>query len=158
MGYTPHIEAALDRGTDVHTACALDDSGVLDEESVTAEVRPYLRAWRLFREQTGVVFHEIEQARACARFRGTPDRVASFPPSERAWIIDIKTGHAAPWHRLQTAAYAELRGLPGAAARASIYLAADGTYTMETHDRRQDHAAWSAALAWYTWLKQEGLV
>lgn len=86
---------ARDRGGAVHLACHLDDGGTLDEASVDEEhVLPYLKAWRLFREQ-----HEAEVVVSerpmhyKAMWAGTPDRYLRVKRgrARRFAVVDIKT-------------------------------------------------------------------
>ena len=52
---------AMDRGTAIHEATALDDKGDLDESTVDPAVKPYLDGWRLFRREMEPQFLTIEE-------------------------------------------------------------------------------------------------
>jgi RecB family exonuclease len=72
--------------------------------------------------------------------RGTADRVMEAGNHWR-YIIDIKTGSPAPWHRWQIALYRLLYSLQhkyGTPLGAALYLSSDGTYRYVEHKDRKD--------------------
>jgi hypothetical protein len=105
------MEAARDRGHDVHLACEYLDRGGVDvdwDEGEEPEWWPYLLAYEQFKEDTGFVPDLIEQPLYCAEYdyTGTLDR-AGWIGDERV-VVDLKSGGGGlkPWHPVQLAAYA----------------------------------------------------
>lgn len=137
--YTPEGCA---RGTLVHRACTDVDLRAFDPAAWPAEVLGYVAGYRLFLDDLRPRWSHVEQpvVSAALRLGGTPDRVGRFAWAQ-AWprpvIVDLKSGAAADWHRLQTAAYAVLLGL-AAAHRFALYLRANGTYKLVPHPRAAD--------------------
>ena len=95
-------------------------------------------------------------------------QVISPAASADAWIIDWKSGGPAPWHGLQTAAYAsnlmesaEWHGLAGVANffrphRATVHLSENGRYRMKEHklsDLDADIETFRAFARTYHWKK-----
>ena len=146
--YTP--DGTL-RGAYAHDATALDDRGVLDEAALDDTLRPYLVAWRLFRQQSDFEIVEIER-RVWADswlYAGTYDRLGMW--DARSFLLDIKTGDAAPWHALQTAAYADCVG--SRPKRACVYLRKTGGYTVDPHTSLNDIGVFRAATAIWHWKR-----
>mgnify|MGYP000879340087 FL=1 len=146
------LAAASRRGTAVHLATEYDDTGDLDEASVTDEVRPYLMAWRRFRADSGIVLELIEErvAHVGHRFAGTIDRVGRI--KGRREIVDLKSGTTQPTHGLQLAAYDlalpeddEPRG------RLTVQLRRDGTYRVHRYDNPHDRATFLACVRVAHW-------
>jgi len=145
-------EYSRDRGSMVHLACHLDDMGDLDESSVDPVIKPYLKAYRSFKEQSGFIASISEEPMASAtyRFAGTPDKIGSFKDITCA-IIDLKTGSVAPWASLQLALYQVLVGSPYK--RYSLQLTKDGKYRLKEYKDRQDRAVALSAVACWWWKK-----
>lgn len=130
------LEAARERGTDVHLACQLDDEGDLNEATITEEVAPYLKAWRKFKHDCRPSFGAIEKPvyNAARRYAGTPDRddVCFRFGAEMVTgaQIDIKTSLASHvcWG-VQTAAYSNALGKPQQP-RFTVQLRPDGDYRL----------------------------
>ena len=139
-----------DRGKLAHLCCHLDDTGELDESTVDPVLMPYLLAYRRFKRESGFVASSSEEPLASAtyRFAGTPDRFGTFKDIECA-LLDIKTGSAEPWVRLQLAAYEILKGAPYK--RFALQLKDDGTYKLHPFADRQDRNVFLSALAVYHW-------
>lgn len=95
------------RGTMVHLATELDDRGKLDEESVDERIKGYLAAWRDFKAVLRLRFIKTEYIAydIGLGFAGTADRLVEIPGDGHLRVLDIKSGSAAPSHRLQVAAY-----------------------------------------------------
>lgn len=143
---------AMDRGTRVHLACELYDSGQLNGASLTYEERAYASGWQSFVAECAPQITAIEQ-RVVSPDRwwaGCVDRVATVHGRET--IIDLKTGQAAPWHAIQLAGYAATFPRPYPH-RMAVYLSPTGTYKVEHFTERADFAAWAAAvdLVWWMW-------
>lgn len=129
------LEAAKERGSDVHLACQLFDENDLRDESLTDEVRGYLKGWQKFTRDCAPVWSAIEKPvyHQGMRFAGTPDRMGRFfyqglliDPAQ----VDIKTSAAShPCWGVQTMAYNHAAGQL-AARRFSVQLRPDGDYRL----------------------------
>lgn len=110
------MDAARDRGNDIHLACEYLDRGGVDadwDDGEPPEWWPYLEAYECFKEDVGFVPDLIEQAVYCSGhdYAGTIDR-AGWIGDERV-VLDLKSGGGGlkAWHPVQLAAYAyALRG------------------------------------------------
>jgi hypothetical protein len=138
-------EHAMDRGTAVHLATQFYDEGDLDEASVSAEVRPYLDAYRKWRREMPEFEiarkPELKVANPGLDITGTLDRIVAKPKNNWLIVVDIKTGAPAPWHRWQIALYRLLYALQeggGTPLGAALYLSADGTYKWIEYKDRTD--------------------
>lgn len=157
------------RGTYVHTACHLYDTGELDEESLDKALVPYLDGWKKFRAETGFVPLRSEERITSEKhqFTGKPDRIGEWP-SVGLCILDIKSGTLQAWTALQLAAYKLLaheewvnNPLGGPllnVKRFAVNLPGDGTYKVKEYKDRADEGIFLAALACYNWRKNHGLV
>lgn len=156
-------DSGLERGLAVHRACEYNDLGELDEYSIKSQIRPYLEAWRKFLKDSKAEITEVELQvnHEVLGYCGTLDRIAQI--ANRSAVIEIKTGSPAHWHRLQTAAYTlAYRGTwrinindPD---RCAIYLASDGSYSIQKHDDKSDADAFRAFLAVYNWKVNNGIL
>lgn len=139
---------ALDRGSAVHAATALDDQGRLDESSVVPEIAGHLAAWRKFRREMSATPIEIEKAvkHSALGYRGTLDRVMAWGPDR--WVVDIKCGATcAKWHHIQTMAYRMAYSADRSIRRACVHVTPDGEYRMHVHsDDVGNESTWIAAL------------
>lgn len=118
------LASAAEMGKAVHAATHYDDDGDLDIDSLDANLRPYLEAWRAFRQ--------------------------GFNPTSPA-IVEIKTGSQVyPWTGLQLAAQAILADLP-TARRLAVRLKPDGRFVIHEFKSRQDRGVFLSALSVYQW-------
>lgn len=110
-----------DRGSNIHRACHLDDTGELDEDTVGPVERPYLEAYRKFKRESGFIVEESEVPKANLKYlyAGTPDRIGHFPQ--------------------------------GILRRAAVELHKDGSYKLIPFTDRQDVNIWLSALAIFNW-------
>lgn len=152
-------DEARTRGTYVALATQYYDEGTLDYDALDDELKPYVMAWERFLagDDTREVLR-IEQRvwHTALRFAGTLDRTILMGTTKRKYVLDIKTGSAAPWHQLQTAGYAEC--LVGLWCRASIILYDDASYHFNVHDSRSDRDVFRSALNLYHWKSENGLL
>lgn len=142
------LEAKRDLGSRVHYACQLADENDLDEDSVEADVEPYLAAWRLFLRESGavVVQNEMRVFDPMLQFAGTLDNVLLL--DGKRWLVDKKTSISVPLAAgPQTAAYARALGDLSVTHRAAVRLRPDGTYRF---DALTDPDDWSAFMACLT--------
>jgi CRISPR/Cas system-associated exonuclease Cas4 (RecB family) len=149
---TPAVQAALVRGTAVHEHSVQIEPHVVDGTdrqfiaTLPESLRGYGHAVAQFTKQFSPVWDEVEVRKddAVIGLTGCPDRVGMMS-GERV-IIDYKTGGMAKWHRLQLALYAilvERCGVNGRTdyridKRMNVYLAADGSYRLDSHRTQQD--------------------
>lgn len=119
-------EVALKRGSDVHLLTQFEDEGDLLEASVEPHLRGYLAAWRRFKveHEIGRLPITLMEHRGCHDFgyAGTLDRLFGTRV-----LLDIKTGAAPWWVRIQLAAYREMLKR-GPLIRIALELHKDGTY------------------------------
>jgi hypothetical protein len=149
----------MTRGSFAHKAAALDDAGMLREDTVDPRVLPYLTAWRDFKKTTGVevLASEMLVFNADLGYAGTLDRIvkASGFNQGRALLLDLKSGAKCPWHRLQVAGYwlcmADTRMDAGC-----LYLKKTGKWSLDVMTTLQLAAAvgmWKRIVKQYTEAK-----
>lgn len=156
------LDAAAERGRDVHTATHLDDLGILDEATVTDEVRPYLQAWRKFRaEKTpkwtrreAIVASRVHQFAGMLDCEGFIDQIRL--------VAEIKTtSQVYPAFGVQLCGYSiaamETDGSHLGHTRVVIQLRADGTYLLHWYRDSHDHVAFLSMLNIYHWKAKHGL-
>jgi len=148
-------------GTVTHAATALDDRGMLDDESVSPVVRGRLSAWRRWRGDNPTYSPVLIEVPVWSDlgYAGTPDRVCVI--DGHACILDLKGFINEPYCRLQTAAYAlaftERTGI-AIDRRVIVGLKDDGSYTVQVYDEnRADRAAWTSVLALCRWYAARGV-
>ncbi len=147
-------EYGRDRGTKVHKAIQLYDADELDEESLDPVLRPYLEAWRRFKEEAHVTIEasEVRLASETYGFAGTIDKVARIGSTPA--ICDLKTGPVSGWVGLQLAAYHILLNEP-ARRRYAVQLNNDGSYRLHEFKDRSDRQVFLAALTIHNWKRRE---
>lgn len=151
-----NLGMAADRGTAIHTVTELDDAGALDTTKLVNPLLGPLEGWRKFRDDSKievlgteeVVYHSIYL------YAGKCDRRIRW--KGKLGVIDIKSGGRAPWHALQTMAYAKC--YPDPMTRFCLYLGSDGTYRLEEHNDPSDWDVFRAALALVNWKRKNGSV
>lgn len=141
------LEAKRDLGTRVHEACHYFDEDDLDEESIAADVEPYLEAWKRFKADTGCKVLQCEARIYCPSFgyAGTLDRVLQIE-GER-WLIDLKTSLVLPMAvGPQTSAYWQALGDPSVTRRGALKFKPDGTYKLQALNGPDDWATFLSCL------------
>lgn len=149
------LERKRNLGRALHYATELDDVGNLDESTLSEALRPYLSAWRTFRDDHKVQVIAAEQplAHSAFFFAGTIDRMLLIDGS--IWKIDLKT--TAELHRavgVQLAGYSFLGG--AAEHHGALRLLPDGTYRLHPFDRDlpDDRRCFLGLLALNNWRKK----
>jgi hypothetical protein len=143
----------LERGSAVHAATALFDTGKLDWDSVDPRIEGYLEAYIRFRTEASADWDHTEEPlyHPTYRYCGTPDR---FSP-----LIDIKTGQG---YVIQLEAYAELlraNGYDPDRTGYMLHLKENGTYKLETHKYdRKLRGIWLSAVSVFHYRKDKGLL
>lgn len=143
-------EEAAHRGTQVHAFTADDDAHGVDLRKVPTHLRPFLRAWRQFRKDTGFVPSLIEQRIDCMEFgySGRFDRLGSRRGQTLLTLLDIKTsisGAVPDYARLQLAGYAFAYNPNQVFERMAVSLRPDSTYNVKIYpiaSDRIDRAEW----------------
>jgi len=95
--------AARDRGTRIHEATEIFDAlGIYPDEE---ELIPYIKAWAKFIEDSKAIVLQSEKSvyHESLWYAGTLDRVMLI--DHKRAIVDIKSGTAADWHRIQLGGY-----------------------------------------------------
>jgi hypothetical protein len=147
------------RGTAVHRAAELHDTGRLDESTVDSRIRGYVDAWESFAQVWGMEWDAIETPIACEDlgYAGTPDRVRLGDCRRtrgRIVVLDIKTGKSAKPPRgweIQTMAYARMFGERAAlrSIRLAVQLGPEGRFRVEERSgpiAAKDLADWERCL------------
>jgi hypothetical protein len=149
-------EFAAQKGSAIHVAAKLLFQDELDWDSIDKRIFPYVHSLALFVKHTGFKATSTETSGYYEHldYCGTWDVTGMFPAGShdgdfamRAkgynmlddWVIDLKSGAPAKWHKLQSAAYLPL-SLAGN--RGALYLQADGT--MAKFVEHKDPGDWSA--------------
>ena len=145
-----HREQCLERGRRVHRATEQDDQAGLDEESLDAEILPYIEAWRKFKRDFQFTPEWIERRvfHPLFRYGGTIDRVGRIRNGDQ-WLVDLKTGQAPNATRYQTAAYSACLKHPRTYARRAVELRSDASYHVIAYDAGDywsDFTVFAAAL------------
>lgn len=137
-----YTEEARYRGTYVHAACHIINTGRLKWDSVRPGYRPYIEAYCAFLEETGFTVSEAERRdhHPTLQFAGTWDLYGIFPHRKTPDIGDIKTGRKEKWWKFQSAAYRGIKmaqdDLAGIG-RFSLELRDNGEYHIERHDNHK---------------------
>jgi hypothetical protein len=145
---------AAHRGTAVHAAIEYHIAGDLDEEALDPAILPYLDGWKLFEAEMSPTIGLVEAVVGVESegWAGKVDLIMSI--DGKHGVMDIKTGSAAPWHRLQLSGYARGANTPDAA-RWNLYLPGDGKYKLVQHNNtKRDMAAWDAAATLALWKER----
>lgn len=153
--YKGTMMMAADKGTAIHTITELDDTNQLPQEILNPIVA-HLDGWRRFKDESGIEILGIEELvhNPIYRYAGKLDRRVRF--NGREAVIDIKTGRWAPWHAIQTSAYAKTFNRP--LDRYCLYLPGDGTYQLDEHKDPSDWDVFRAALLIVNWKRKAGVV
>lgn len=144
----------LDRGSAVHKACELYDSGQLDMDSIDERIKGYVEGWVKFRNATGGKVSRMEWLVESPEwgYLGHVDRIMTGLAlgSGGDVLLDIKTSRSYPYSHLQTAAYALAGNLRGIM-RGVVSLTKRGTWAWEAHKDDSDYDDWLACLRVYKW-------
>jgi hypothetical protein len=154
-------DESRDRGTFIHQATVIDEQGDLDESfEPTRQYMGYIMAWRKFLAEHKCRWTHIEQRMEHPAFRysGIPDREGTV--DDKPTIVDIKSGSAAKWHKLQGAAYCAFFPKPHLYQRLVVRLQDDGTYHLEwfgPHTYQADLGVFLSALTLHNFKRIEGI-
>ena len=162
----PHFtEEVLQRGSRVHQAIALDVEEVLDDETLDAELVPYVTAWRRFLSESGATIEHWERP-VCdpeQGYAGTLDGIVVLPTPgavTRRTVLDIKRS-LYPSVGPQVSAYARCaRALYDHQVifnRAALVLPGDGSYRLHMLTDATDEHTFLAALRVFHWRRRHGV-
>lgn len=162
---TWYTEVSRLRGTMVHRALELYDTGRMPSNPGIGELQPYLDAWIRFKAEADFQTEESEVRLASTRFRfaGTLDKVGLFRPTGEKGrceaILDIKTGEPERWWGLQLAAYQQLdyERTGRWRRRFDLVLREDSTFNLIEQRGTEDRGVFLACLTVYHWLEGPGL-
>lgn len=140
-------EFAAQRGEAIHQGGALLFQDRLDWTTVEPRIFGYLYSLEQFRKTTGFKAVTVEQKgyHKLYDYCGKWDVTGLFPWSaliEDDWLIDLKSGVPAKWHKLQTALYQRMAGTKH---RGCLYLQPDGSLPKLVEHK--DPNDWRAAYA-----------
>jgi len=150
-------EADRIRGRYIHRICELSDLNDLDMDSVDPVLLPRLEAWIEAKKALGITTFDAIELKMFSRkwgFAGTLDRVY------RDLLVDLKSGVRQPGFSLQTGGYKllyEENHTATISQRASVYLTADGYFSVDWHKEKTDDFMFLCALKGYNWKKLKGV-
>lgn len=143
----------LIRGKAVHRAAMRYDLGESADEvmaDLALDHRGFFSAYVDFASSVKVVWQQVEQPRVHRTlcFAGTPDRLGFF--NGYPALLELKTGHAAPWHPIQTAGQDILTQREfGRVRRYVVYLSRSGRFKLREHTDAGDYLRFLDALQRY---------
>jgi hypothetical protein len=131
------------RGSEVHRLCAEEDlSGIsTDLRTIDPRLRGFIRAWRLYRQESGFLPVEIEKRidDPSSQYSGRLDRAgirSGLNGETVSMIIDLKTskaGSVADYVRYQLVAYAHAFQPGHIFERVAVALKPDGRYNCRVY-------------------------
>jgi hypothetical protein len=147
-----------ERGKAVHLACALWDTGELDEGETDAGILGYLVGYRNWCSDSGFTPRESERIvfSGSYSYAGTLDRVGVV--GGMPTLVDLKTGDPPRCTALQLAAYdlayEEETGIR-CGKRIGLRLFSDGKYRVREWSGLEDRVTWLSALRLWRWKEKE---
>jgi hypothetical protein len=98
-----YTDEGRERGNRVHREVQREEEGDLRMDDVDEDIRPRVRAYLEFKQDTGFIAElvEIPMWHEPHRFATTPDLVGRL--NGRRVLIDVKSGAVDPWNGLQLA-------------------------------------------------------
>lgn len=152
-----YTENGTNRGTQVHAASAVIDSGLFTVGAFagTAE-EPYLKAWEKFKRDCvhEIIWREQKFLVEELGYAGTVDIIATTKYG-KVGVFDLKSGKLEAWHELQQGAYslaARLAGI-GVDLIATVQLKKNEEYKLVTHNLEQALLAWQSLIRWHNYRK-----
>lgn len=156
------LERKAELGSFVHFACELYDQGRLDEPTLSASLKPYVDAWKLFRKEHAGRIHAVEPKlfHHGLGYAGQPDRDMELDTAND--VVEIKTTSqlfnavgvqlAAQEHLLNAANPKRKAG----GKRFAVQLKADGRYTLREYKDPHDWPTFVGLLSTYNWYARYG--
>lgn len=162
MGSELASTRAMEIGSAVHSCTELYDKGTLIWASVKDELYPYVMAWLKFREDTGyrpnLKFRETPMYHPVYEYATKPDCGDGRFKDGSSALVEIKTGSAEKWHKLQTAAQELILPKKKNKKRMAVYLDENGGYWCDVHDDPMDGKVWLSLVVEYKWRQQNGYI
>lgn len=140
-------ELYLWRGRVIHRCCELLARGLLDWTTVDARVFKWVASYDRFLQHQRWIANAIEFSSYSKDylFAGTWD--ADFRDD---WLIDLKSGGPAKWHKLQIGGYWHLNGEHRKTRCGMLYLQDDGSIArLVEHDGREGWRHFQTFLNYY---------
>lgn len=158
------LEAAQERGTQVHNALHYLDDGELDRATLTDEMAGYVDAYERFKREMRFEPLLVEKFvhNLAYRWAGRLDRVGLLETKHGGGdlvVVDFKSGMVVPGHRCQLAAYTSALPEPKKYRRMTLELDSDGTYKAHEYDPQSygnDLNTFHAAVAIWHWKHDHG--
>lgn len=150
-----NFKAAGQRGTAIHDACELVDSGMEDQYSFDPAITGYMDAWKQFCadfEYTPDIV-EVPMAHPIFMFGGIPDTAGLCGRLRGYAVVERKSRPLADYDRFQVAGQLLLiehnhpRPSGEQVFRIVVQLKADGSYTHKEYRNRLDRGLFLAAVA-----------
>lgn len=132
------LEAAAERGLDVHLACADLDSGGVDWWSEDEMLAPYIAAYKQFKADFKFKPISVEEPffNETLLIAGRPDRIGTIwtQIGDQRLILDLKATYAlAPSVEVQLAGYKLLTREKKTTGTAALHLKKDASYRFEPY-------------------------
>ena len=151
---------ARDRGKAVAKAIELWLHGILDDETVDMEVRPYLdyfiKFYKNSKFKAELSLVEVPLIHPLLHFGGIPDLPGYL--NDEPCVIDIKCGAKEPWHMIQLAYYSillrDIASFP-VKKRFALYLCGQG---LVEYKNRGDEIMALSCLTVAQWKRREGII
>ncbi len=158
------LEAAQERGTQVHNALHYLDDGDLDRATLTDQMAGYVEAYERFKREMQFTPLLVEKFihNLAYRFAGRLDRVGTIGTKhggEDDLVVDFKSGLVLPAHRCQLAAYTSCLDEPRKYRRMTLELDSDGKYKCHEYEAQtyqRDLNAFHACVAVWHWKREFG--
>ena len=152
------MDLARFRGQAVHLATVHDDQGKLDYDYLDDQLKPYIDAWRKFKEEAKFkpMIFEMKVYHEKYKYAGTLDRIGRLGDFKQI-LLDIKTGAAmTPITGPQTAAYLAAYAIYKRIditpiQRYGVELHNNGTFKLQRFDDPEDLAVFLASLTLLRW-------
>ena len=122
--FEPQEQFYLERGRIIHRCCELLVLGTLDWYTVDDRILGWVHSYNKFiiHQKWNIRTVETSRYSQAYLFAGTWD--AGF---DTDWLLDLKSGRPAKWHKLQLGGYWHLNGEKKKTRCASLYLQQDGS-------------------------------
>lgn len=145
------LEASMKFGTAVHLACEYHDKGILDENKLDVNLKPYLYAWMKFKKDFNIKIEAAEEFVYSPKYEyaGKLDRRVII--RKRA-VLDIKTSEEIyPANAIQLMGYLEAYNegkkiQDKIQQRFIVMLSNDANYKLEEFTKLSDRVVWYSAV------------
>lgn len=153
------LEKARQKGVAIHKMVELYCANDLDEDTLPDWLKPVLKAWKTFVDNTGfkVDGSEVRLHHPTLAYAGTFD-LGGMAQKNKRWLVDIKRSlFAGRVIGLQLAAYKRTWEYHNKGQkidkRFALILREDGQYRLTEFEDPRDDSVFLAALTMHKWLK-----